>query len=322
MKVKRLIIKNIGLIADTTIELDKPLILFYGDIMQGKTTILNSVKFCFGGAYPSDIIRHGQEEASVTLEFENGSLCREWYVGKDGIVNARPIVYIQDGKPVKRPVDEIKKLLNPFLLDQDHLRKMTELERKNYFTQLFAVDTSEIDTEYLKIENEAREIRAKIKGYGEIDLTEVKSVDVAPLKEELAKIKAANSRVLSEVNTANSEILLHNHKVSNVEKTIKEIKNQIASIEKRLSEEKKSLESHEKWLKENPTKAEKELPPMIGTTILEAQISEALANEVRVEQYHKNLTRNKEKEADKKTLMKMGTLIMRALPLVCFQAHR
>ena len=41
MKLKTLTIKNVGLIADTVIQLDKPLLLFYGEIRQGKTTILN-----------------------------------------------------------------------------------------------------------------------------------------------------------------------------------------------------------------------------------------------------------------------------------------
>lgn len=304
MKVKRLIIKNIGLIADTTIELNKPLILFYGEIMQGKTTILNSVKFCFGGSYPSDIIRHGQEDASVTLEFENGSICREWYKGKNGVV-ARPIIFIRDGKPVKQPVDELKKFLNPFLLDQDHLRKMTELERKNYFTQLFAVDTSEIDTEYLKIEAEAKEIRAKVKGYGEIDLTEVNAVDVVPLKRKLAQIRDTNNKAIEEVNSANKVINQHNNTVSYREEATHKQADEIADLEEKLALAKKRYADTQKWLKENPLWPEKVLPTMFDTSDLELQIAQALANEVRFEQYQKNLARNKEKEADKKALWEL-----------------
>lgn len=305
MRVKRLVIKNVGLIADTTIELDKPLILFYGEIMQGKTTILNSVKMCFGGAFPSDIIRHGQEEASVLLEFDNGSISRSWYRGKDDVVNSRPIVFIRDGKPVKKPVDEIKKFLNPFLLDQDHLRKMTELERKNYFTQLFAVDTSVIDSEYSKIEIEARDTRAMIKGYGEIDLTEVKSVDVATLKEKLAKIKEANNKAIEKVNALNRATMQHNHEVSNCEEGIREIKEEIEELEEKLTEAKQKLVINQKWLNENPIKKEIPLPEPVDTAAIEAQISEAFANEVRVEQYQKNLARAEERRAFQKRLSQL-----------------
>ena len=43
MKLQSLTIKNIGIIADTTIKLDKPLLLFYGEIRQGKSTILAAI---------------------------------------------------------------------------------------------------------------------------------------------------------------------------------------------------------------------------------------------------------------------------------------
>ena len=45
MIVTELKIKNVGLIVDETIPLNKPLILFYGEIRQGKTTILNAVRW-------------------------------------------------------------------------------------------------------------------------------------------------------------------------------------------------------------------------------------------------------------------------------------
>ena len=171
MKVKKLVIHNIGMIGDTEITLNKPLIIFYGEIMQGKTTILNAVRWAFGGSFPDDIIRHGEKEASVLLEFEGGSINREWYKSKDGITKAREIAFIRDGKPVKKPVDEIKKFLNPFLLDQDYLRKMGETERKQYFTSLFAVDTSALDKEISSCESSAKELRVKVKMYGDIDLS-------------------------------------------------------------------------------------------------------------------------------------------------------
>lgn len=290
------------MIADTTIDLNKPLILFYGEIMQGKTTILNAVKFCFGGTYPADIIRHGQEEASVLLEFDNGSICREWYRGKDDVVNSRPIVFIKDGKKVGKPVDEIKKFLNPFLLDQDHLRKMTELERKKYFTQLFAVDTSEIDNEYSEIEAEARDIRAKIKGYGEIDLTEVKRIDVHSLRAELAQIRVRNDEAIEKVNLINREVLQHNNKVSLHEETSRRLADEIVELEEKYAEAKKRYADHEKWLNENPFKTEIPLPPMIDTTAIESQISEASANEIRFEQYQRNLARAQERKIDQKNL--------------------
>ena len=71
MKIKKLIITNVGKLAgEQEISVNKPLILFYGEIRQGKSTILNAVRWACGGKFPDDIISHGQVEASVTIEFE------------------------------------------------------------------------------------------------------------------------------------------------------------------------------------------------------------------------------------------------------------
>jgi DNA repair ATPase RecN len=302
MKVKRLIIKNIGMIKDTTIELNKPLILFYGELMQGKTTILNSVKWCFGGPYPSDIIRHGEKEASVTLEFEGGSILREWYKGKDEQTHAREIVFVNDGKIIKKPVKEIEKFLNPFLLDQDYLRKMTELERKQYFTQLFAVDTTEIDNEMSQIEIDARDLRSKIKGYGEIDLTEVKPIDISPLKVELTRIKGNYASRIREIDTENRIIIEHNRTVQDDNRDIQSWDNQVKEIETNIKSLQTKLEDVQNrrndlavWVKENPPKPEQQKPEPPDTSSLENEITEATANQVRVEQYQKNLTRSQER---------------------------
>jgi len=146
MRVTSLTIKNVGLIADTKINFDKPLLVFYGEIKQGKSTLLNAVRWCFGGEFPQDIIRHGAEEAEVTIALDNGSITRSWYRGKGG-TKARPIVFVRGGEAVRNPVAEIKTLLNPFLLDQDHLRNMNELARKKFFSELFPIDTAALDAE-------------------------------------------------------------------------------------------------------------------------------------------------------------------------------
>lgn len=67
MKVKKLVVKNIGMVADAEIKFDHALMLFYGEIKQGKTTLLNSVRWVCGGSFPSDIIRHGEKSAYIEL---------------------------------------------------------------------------------------------------------------------------------------------------------------------------------------------------------------------------------------------------------------
>jgi len=55
MKVTHIKIKNIGIIADQKITIDKPLIIFYGETRQGKTTILNCVRYSALSALESRI---------------------------------------------------------------------------------------------------------------------------------------------------------------------------------------------------------------------------------------------------------------------------
>ena len=77
-------------------------------------------------------------------------------------------------------MQEISKFLNPFLLDQDFLRNKTELERRKFFVEFLDVDTAELDAENSDLTEQAKTLRAKIAGYGQIDLT---PVTVEPLSE-------------------------------------------------------------------------------------------------------------------------------------------
>lgn len=305
MKVKQLIIKNIGIIEDEIIDLDKPLILFYGEIKQGKTTILNAVKWVFGGSYPSDIIRHGAKDASVKLVFDNGSITREWYINKAGEVADRPISFILNGSVVKRPVDEIKKFLNPYLLDNEYLKKMTETERRSYFTQLFGVDTSDLDKEALKAESDAKDLRAKIKGYGEIDLTEINPVDAGELRAKREAIYRANKETVDKRNLDLKAVLNANNAIENVKhekaQAIQEISNiekQIIQLQQSISTKRNEIEASDKWLLEHPYMEEPEPALLQDTSDIDRQISEAAAVAVRYEQYLKNKKRAEERAAD------------------------
>lgn len=312
MKIKSLAIKNIGLIENSSITLDQPLIVFYGDIQQGKTTYLNAVRWCFGGSFPSDIIRRGAKEASVTLVFDNGSITREWYIGADEVTKARPIKFIRDGLPVSKPVDEIEKLLNPFLLDQNFLVNKTEKERRKYFVELFAVDTNSLDVEAHRLSGEASNLRASLAAYGDIDVTPAPAMDVQGLRAKLSEIKIADSNAKSQVrvqmdstekhfqsalrfaNEANRHIAIHNSQVHQSRVKVADLRAQLQSLEKWIEE------NPEKLLVPEPaapdTSAFKQiLASEPDTSALEAKLSEALANEVRSQQYQANLAKAKEK---------------------------
>lgn len=301
MKPAKLVIKNIGKIADTTIDINKPLILFYDEIKQGKTTILNCVRWVCGGEFPDDIISHGASEGAIELHFDGGMIGRSFYRAKTGETKARAVVFVKNGKPVSSPVAEIKRLLNPFLLDQDFLRNKTELERKQYFTELFAVDTTELDTELFNSQREAQALRAKIAGYGEIDLTKIEVVDVRAAQDRLNSINATHDEACDKIETENESIRTHNNSVERVENTKSDIESTLESYRKKV----KDLEAQLKAIELPKRKELKSKPVKPDTTALENQIREAGATNVRATQYQHNLNRQKAKKNDEEKLSAM-----------------
>lgn len=334
MKVTNIKIRNIGIIADADIPIDKPLLVFYGEVMAGKSTVLQAVKWVLGGAFPADIIRHGEKEASVELGFDGGCVTRSWYrtketEGKPSEIKARPVQFIRNGKPVPNPVAELKRLANPFLLDQDFLRNKTELDRKQFFAEQFAVDTTALDTELFNVQRQAQELRAKLSGYGDLDLTPVESVDTAALRRELAELRAGHQTKVNEWNEvraagkrqygevcqgierANAAVRQGNSLYDRAQQTADALVLEIEKLKKALLDAQARADSNAKWMKEHPKEAEIELPPAPSepppplppdTSELEVKLQTAAAQNVRAEQYKKNLERDKARKADEAAL--------------------
>ncbi len=295
-------IKNVGMLEDVDLKFNKPLLVLYGEIQQGKTTVLNAIKWAFGGAFPSDLIRHGEKEARVEIFLDVGTIRRDWYIAKDKTTKAKDLVFVRDGKPVPSPVNEIKRLLNPFLLDQDHLRNMGETERKAYFRELFAVDTKDLDTELYKLDRDASDLRSKIKGYGEIDLAEVKPVDPEPFKQEIAQLRKAHEEACITIDQQNESASKRESDIARgLEKSVT-LNGQIDQAEAALTALKSERETINAWLKNHPEITKRERPSSPDTTALEAKVSEAYASNVRWEQFLKNQKRSEQLKADEKKL--------------------
>ena len=299
----QLVITNIGKLAGTqTIEINKPLILFYGEIKQGKSTILNCVRWVCGGEFPDDIISHGAKEGSIELRFEGGMIGRSFYKAKDSETKARAVVFVRNGKPVHSPVTEIKRFLNPFLLDQDFLRNKSELERKQYFTELFAVDTTELDTELFNNQRDATALRSKIIGYGEIDLTEVKPVDVEALTDHLDKIKGTNKNLEDvyekECEKYNERLNFRSARILKRD----QLQGEVDELNARLSKIKLDLAATVFELDESPVLTEPKEPATASTDAFETKLREAGATNERAKQYQANKKRSDTKAADEKSL--------------------
>jgi DNA repair exonuclease SbcCD ATPase subunit len=338
MKIKQLKIKNIGLISDETIEFNKPLILFYGDIKQGKTTILNAVRWAFGGSFPADIIRHGAQEASIELVFDNGSISRSFYRNKDGETVTRPQNIVINNQVKK--VTDLKQFLNPFLLNQNHLTDMNDIDRTKYIIDLFNINTGEIDGQILTKEREASDLRATIKGYGEIVLTPVTAPDMDELESRKASItetiRASSDSVNTENNRLKSEyeakkqaalqvIIDFNSDQDRRETVISDSKTMLndiyAKVKGGIFEKCFDIDCAKRTLETLPKpEAKKELTVNIpeptykvvdnsAMLAIEAEIQETRVTQVKYEAYLKDKARADAKEVDQVKLKDMETTI-------------
>lgn len=272
MQIKSLEIINIGMIEKEVIKFDKALNLFYGDVRQGKTTILNAIKWCFGGSFPDDIIKHGEKKASIGLYFDKGEIVRKFRKDKYGVTKAEKIEFINsDGEEVGKPVDEIKKFLNPFLLNQDHLKDMNEPDRKRFFVELFGIDTETVDKELTALESDASTLRAQVKAYGDISEVKVESVNIEILTEEKELIVKEYEDNYILIEQLNDKARKRNDTRVRGAALIKDLKEQI--------------ETNEKWLNENPDLPVEKMPSLPDTAEIDNKIGEGREQNVKYEQY-------------------------------------
>ena len=171
------------------------------------------------------------------------------------------------------------------------------------------MDTSSIDKALTLNEGNARELRAKIKGYGDIDLTPIERMDVSKLRAMLQDLKADWNRACSVIELENEEIQKHNNSIAwkqNERKrfrdTIISLEEQIVELREQLRDVRDNLSKVEESLRVNPPKRRSCLPNKPDTYDLEKQIDDGIAANVRHEQYQKNLERDKQRKADQHSL--------------------
>ena len=311
-RVTRLVIQNLGIIEDIDVSIDKPLFFFFGDVRQGKSTILYAVQFLSGGGLRDGILRDGQMEGLVRLETTRGSIERTLLRGRDGKVRARPITYVIDGVAQKgNVVKAVAELFSPFQLNQRFFTDMTAVGKLAFLLDLLDVDTTEIDAGILRAEKRAVALRAEVKAYGDIVPVQVELVDVEALRAERERVIAAAQAAGRAVADANAEIEKHNYTRAQVFAAADDLPNSIASIQTQidtlrghLAEAETALKDKAAWLATpaNAEQAKTSGPPPADTSAIDEQISDAKAVAVRHEQYLGKLARLEEKEQKQASL--------------------
>ena len=303
MRVLYIRLHNIGPHADTKVDLAHGLTGLFGDIKGAKTTVLNAGRWVWGGAFPDDILKHGEDSGFIEAGTDTGYVRREFSRNDDGVVKAgKKVEFFHNGELLERPAEEIKRLMSPFLSTPDHLAKMSDTKRTEFLADILGVDTAKIDANISEMEESAKTLRIKIKAYGDISTAEVKPVNVAGLaakKQETLDAWQEEHDVGEAVNANSRE---RNSKRAKVTSKVADLNKERAAALGRLEEIADLLADCEDWMDTHPEGVISEATPQPDTSKVDAQLIEAAANQVRYDVYLSNIDRAADREADRDTL--------------------
>jgi len=317
MKLLKIEIKGIAKHADTTIVIDKPLTIIFGDVEQGKTTVLNVVRWGLGCIVPDKVVKEGCTEGDIFLTFDNATSHRSFYVNKEGSEVARPLEYIEGGRKINEPIKYLKTKINPFLLDNEYFMKMTATEQMRFFVALFGIDTSAENKTLTTYEELNKSLRSEIKGIGEIIPVVVAKPDLDALKAEKEVVDKANRETKEKFEKdqrevaertqirmgASSTVEDYKAKTVRLEAEITAIRAQIAEIE---------LEMHNKkqFLLAYPELPAVEPPVYAPTAEIDEKISNAKVDELKYNKWKEDVLRLKAK-TDKEQELKDGEALVK-----------
>ena len=116
-----------------------------GENMQGKSSVLDLVKWLLGGKkqLPADPVRHGADMASGTLDLGDIIISRS--VTTDG--KERVSIKSKDGKAFARPESMLQALVSPLSFDALEFERDTQLGRLESLRMLLGLDFAEHDRE-------------------------------------------------------------------------------------------------------------------------------------------------------------------------------
>jgi hypothetical protein len=332
-------IHNIGIVEDITYEFNRSLLCFFGATRQGKTTAtFTALNLLRGGKFPPDILRHGTSDGFVQLDIEGGMIRREFYRDpEDGLTKAYEIIYTRDNSsvPIARPVEQLRALFgNPFNQNNDFLKTMGPTDRKSYFVELLNIDTGELDSEKKDIDDQNRMLQARIDGYGDISEEVVLPVDTGPIKAGIASKKREHASQIAswqteldglrlewqsgkrkELQKAKNALEITNSDVGREEANIKRLtlelevsQKNLALLQAQRSVQYDAVQAFTAEVSQLPDLTEKanalkaKIATPCDTSDLDAQLSEAAAQDVRVATYQSNLAKIEHRKHDNELL--------------------
>lgn len=174
-----------------------------GKNKNGKTSLLDSVEYLFGGTktHPPRVIREGENEAHVVAETEEFIALRRWWKGTDGSEKTELELRAKEGGKLKSPQAILDKLFSG-TFSATAFQELPPPKQLEVLRRLTGVDTTELDASFKRlydartgINTELKAARARLAGIG-IDEAPPPKPDIAALLKRQEQIAGAQRREL------------------------------------------------------------------------------------------------------------------------------
>ena len=254
-------IRNIGIIEDLSIDLNKGLNVLTGETGAGKTLIIDSLQIISGGRFSKEMIRRGETNSFVELcmyepenrEFQDGTIIVSREINNNGKnmckINGRMVT-----------VNELKSFMSKYIEIHGQNDNQNLLDNKlhlNYLDGFIGNDIRKTKEEYLKLYLEYNEVKKELKeNFGDdkerqrkLDLLQyqVNEIEEAGLKEkeeeelEEKRKMFLNSEKISE-NLTNADGLIGENAIDSISMAIRALE-KIENIDKKYEDTNSNLKS-------------------------------------------------------------------------------
>lgn len=259
--ISTLHIKNIGIIEDLNIDLNKGLNVLTGETGAGKTLIIDSLQIISGGRFSKDMIRRGASNSFVELcmyapeseKAEDGNII----VSREISSNGKNMCKI-NGRMVT--VNELREFMKEFIEIHGQNDNQNLLDSKKHLSYLDSYSGEKIYSlkqeyrnYYLEYKNVLKELKDNLGDEKEkqrkIDLLQyqINEIEEADLKlneedelEEQRRVMQNSEKISDSLNTANN--LIEENGIDNISMAIRALE-KIETIDKKYEEASSSLKN-------------------------------------------------------------------------------
>lgn len=243
MKIIELKAENVKRLTAVTIKPDGSLVVIGGQNGQGKSSVLDSIFYALAGkgALPPKPVRHGEKEATITLNLGDFIVTR--IISPDG--SSKLKLTGKDGGRYGNPQTILDALVGNLSFDPLAFSRMDPRKQVDTLKALVGLDFSEIDRKKVGatedrviVGREVKQLQGQLAGMPQHADAPAQEVNVSDLMEQYQAAQAANARAKQATDAVGLEertVAQWEAKVKEKEMELEEAKRQVGLWRKKLA---------------------------------------------------------------------------------------